>query len=144
MIIADFECQNRKCRNVEEDALIESHVWYKRCPKCGYDSKRIPSIGRINTANDDAVHIRDAAKTLLDPDTARNSDKPHVRALAENPTRSNLNRYLKKEGLRYMENEKGAPPVYKRPEKVDMTKAKREVLDAYKNDHAIQVNTTRP
>jgi hypothetical protein len=144
MIIADFECQNRRCRKREDDVLIENHVWYKTCPICGYESKRIPSIGRVNMANDDAVYIREAAKVLLDPDTARNSDKRHVRELAENPTRSNLNRYLKTEGLRYAENEKGAPPIYQRPAKVDMTKAKQEAYESYKKDRALTVNAARP
>ena len=142
MIIVDFECQNKRCGAIEMDVMIDSNEWERTCPACGAESKRIIAIGRINTANDDAVHIREAAKALLDPDTARKSDKPHIRELAENPTRSNLNRYMKAEGIRYAENEKGGPPVYKRPAKVDMTKAKKEAYESYRKANALTVHAS--
>jgi len=143
MIIADFECANKRCKKLEEDVLIESHVWYKTCRHCGHDAKRIITIGRVNMANEDAQHIREAAKTLLDPETARHSDKPHVRDLAESPTRSNLQRYLKAEGLRYAENEKGAPPLYRKPEPINREKLRREVLDGYRKERSISIETSR-
>lgn len=130
MILADFQCTYRKCGRIEEDLFIESGQWYKQCPACRNLSKRIPSIGRINTVNDDASHIRDAARHLLDPDTAHLSDKVHVRELATNPTRSNLNRFLRAEKIRYAENEGGAPPRYKRPPKPDTTKQREAMHNA--------------
>jgi predicted DsbA family dithiol-disulfide isomerase len=142
MIIVDFRCQNPACGRIEVDVMTDAGNWKSTCPWCWNESKRIIAIGRVNTANDDAVHIREAAKALLDPDTARKSDKPHVRELAERPTRANLNRYLKAEGLRYAENEKGGPPVYKRPEKVDMTKAKKEVYESFRKSRALTVNAS--
>lgn len=142
MIIVDFECQNEECGKIEMDALIDSSEWERTCPWCGAKSKRIIAIGRINTANDDAPHIRESAKALLDPDTAIHSDKAHVRELARDPTRANLIRYLKAEGLRYAENERGAPPVYKPKPPVDTTKAKKEAYEQYRKDKAITVNTS--
>lgn len=139
MIIADFECTNKQCKKQEPDVFIENHVWYKRCPYCGHDAKRIITLGSVNTANEDAPHIRESARALLDPDTARHSDKPHVRALAENPTRSNLNRYLKAEGIRRAENEGGAPPRYRAPEKPDKEQIRKEVYEKYRERNAIRL-----
>ena len=95
------------------------NFWFAKCPTCGKKSHKILSIGRINTANEDAPHIREAANMLLDKETAHLSEKVHVRELAAKQTRSNLNRYLKAEGIRHAENVKGAPPVYRKPDEPD-------------------------
>ena len=127
MILADFECT--KCGSVIED-IIDSSIWEGTCSECHGRTMRLPGIGRVNTVNDDAPHIRDSAKHLLDPDTAHLSDKAHVRDLALNPTRTNLNRFMKAEKIRYVENEGGAPPVYKRPEKPDTSKLREAMHNA--------------
>jgi len=140
MIIADFECM--KCGHIHED-IIDSSVWEGTCPKCGGKTKRIMTLGGVNCANEDAKHIRDSASSLLDMETARYSDKPHVRELAENPTRSNLNRYLKAEGIRYAENEKGAPPIFQRRQPIDRDRLRKEVYDTYRQSKAITIETSR-
>lgn len=140
MIIADFECP--KCGHIHED-IIDSSVWEGTCPECGEKTKRIMTLGGVNCANEDARHIRDSAATLLDMETARHSDKPHVRDLAENPTRSSLNRYLKVEGIRYVENERGAPPVFQRQKPIDRERMRREIYDTYRKSKSITIETSR-
>ena len=124
MIIADFECT--ECGKVAED-IIDSSVWEGTCPECGGKTKRIMTLGGVNCANEDAPHIRESAATLLDMETARHSDKPHIWDLAENPTRTNLNRYMKAEGIRYMENEKGGPPVFRHREPINRERLRKEL-----------------
>jgi|GEM_PF-1925353 len=140
MIIADFECP--KCGKIREE-IVHSAVWQGTCPECHCLTKRIITLGGVNCANEDARHIREAARTLLDPETARHSDKAHVRDLAENPTRSNLKRYLKAEGLRYAENERGAPPLFRKPEPINREKLRKEVLDGYRKRNSISIETSR-
>lgn len=138
MIISDFECT--KCGAVTED-IIDSSVWEGTCPECRGRTKRLIGIGAVNTVNDDAPHIRESARTLLDPDTARHSDKAHVRDLALNPTRANLKRYMNVEKIRYVENEKGAPPAFTRPPKPDRTQQKEAAYEALRKSRAIEVTS---
>jgi len=141
MIIADFECQNKRCKRLEADVLIESHVWYKTCRHCGHDAKRIISLGRVNMVNEDARHIRESAAALLDMEVARKSKDPIERALAESPTRSNLKAYLKHKNLRYAENEKGAPPIYRPKPELDMTKARNEAWERHRERNRLEIRT---
>lgn len=140
MIIADFECT--KCGKTTED-IVDSSVWEGTCPECGGKTKRIMTLGGVNCANEDAKHIRESAAALLDMETARRSEKPHVRELAENPTRSNLNRYLKAEGIRYAENEKGAPPLFRNREPVNRERIRKEVYEQFRRQNSISIETSR-
>jgi hypothetical protein len=105
-------------------------------------SRKLISACRVNIANEDALHIRQSAEALLDRETAHLSDKPHVRALAAKPTRTNLKAYLKAEGLRYAENEGGAPPVYRKPPPVDEKKLAEKVMQARIKDRRLEVRST--
>lgn len=138
LALFDFECPDH---GVFEE-FCDRNFWFVDCPKCGKKSHKLLSIGRINCSNDDAPHIREAANVLLDKETAHLSDKPHVRALALRPTRSNLNAYLKAEGLRYAENERGGPPVYKRPEPVDTKAIAKDLYEKKRKRDRLEVKTT--
>jgi putative FmdB family regulatory protein len=113
------------------------------CPICGKQSKRLVTIGRlgVSLANEDAKHIRESAAALLDINTAKTSDKTHVRNLALNPTRTNLKRYLKAEKIRYAEPERGAPPVYKRPPEPDTRKITEQMAKNLQERRRIEVNS---
>lgn len=141
MIMADFECTNKRCKKLAQDVLIDSYIWYRRCPYCGHDAKRIITLGSVNCANEDAQHIRESAAALLDMETARHSKDPIERALAESPSRSNLNAYLRHKNLRYVENEKGGPPVYRKKPDPDMSRVQREVMERYRDRNRLEVRT---
>lgn len=138
MIIADFECP--KCGHIHED-IIDSSAWEGICTKCGEKTKRIMTLGGVNCANEDALHIRQSAEALLDMDVARQSKDPIERALANSPTRSNLKAYLKHKNLRYVENENGGPPVYRKPRGFDMGKVHREVMERFRMRNRLEIRT---
>jgi putative FmdB family regulatory protein len=137
MPLYDFECPTHG--TFEE--FTDSKIRLIPCPICGKRSHKLISACRINIANDDAPHIRESADALLDKETARFSDKPHVRALAERPTRSNLNTFLKAEGLRYAENEGGAPPRYRKPEETNVKALVDEVYQKKRKRDRLEVTT---
>lgn len=133
----DYECPRHGLFESFGDSENKSVL----CPRCGRISSKRPSIGRVNVANEDASHIRESAKALLDPETAHLSDKEHVRALAANPTRTNLQRYLKAENLRYVENEGGGPPRYRKPQEPDAGRITDELLRKKRKRDALEVRS---
>ena len=137
MPVYDYSC--RKCGIFEQLAKV-NEVWAS-CPSCGKNSKRIISIGKsaVNMANEDVLHVRQSADILLNKETAANDPRPHARALANNPTRTNLKNYLKAEGLRYAENEGGAPPRYRKPEGRDREAITGELYQKHRERSAIEV-----
>jgi hypothetical protein len=112
----DFECSEHGVF----ESLIDRSFRFAPCPKCGKKSHKIISVCKVNVANDDAQHIRETANVLIDRDTVRFSDDPVAKALAERPTRSNLNAYLRAKKIRRVENEGGAPPRFRKPPPVDI------------------------
>lgn len=128
MILSDFECS--WCGNVHEE-LIEWDDTQAVCPKCHAASDRIITLGGVYTGNQDGSYARDSAAALLDMDTAHKSPDPLARALAANPNRENLKAYMKAHNLRHAENEKGAPPVYRKPPDRDL----RDVADLLYRRH---------
>jgi putative FmdB family regulatory protein len=137
MPLYDFSCP----RHGTFEEFADHKKWFEKCPTCGKKSHRLLSVGRINVANEDATHIRESANVLLDKESARFSDKAHVRALAEKPTRTNLNTYLKAEGLRYAENEKGAPPIYRKTAETDTKALVNEVYQKKRNRDRLEVRS---
>ena len=135
--IYDYAC--KKCGIFESIERI-SDTW-TNCPTCGKYSNRIISMGKsaVNTANEDALHVRQSAAALLNKETAAKDPRPHVRDLANHPTRTNLKRYLKAEGLRYAENEGGAPPRYRKPEGRDRGQIAKELYEKHRERNAIEV-----
>ena len=137
MPLYDFECP----KHGKYEDFCDSNISLHYCPKCGKRSHKLLSIGRINVSNEDAPHIRESANALIDKETARFSDDPHTRALAEKPTRSNLNAYLKANKLRYAENEGGAPPRYRPPAPVDTKALVNEVYQKKRKRDRLEVRT---
>jgi hypothetical protein len=125
-----------------EEFLSSSETFsFVKCPKCGIMSLKQVCVCKVNVLNEDAPHIRESVNALLDMETAHLSDKAHVRELAAHPTRSNLKRYLKAEGLRYAENEGGAPPRYKRPEAPDTSKIVKELIEKKRKRDGLEVRS---
>jgi len=135
MPIYDYEC--KKCGVFESIERIND-TWTS-CPTCGKNSKRIISMGGVNIVNEDVLHVRQSAEALLDKESAARDPRPHARDLAKNPTRSNLKRYLKAEGLRYAENEGGAPPRYRRPEGPDSKAITNDLYKKHREREAIEI-----
>jgi hypothetical protein len=137
LALFDFECPKHGIF----ESLIDRKFWLVECPVCGKMCQKIISACRINTANDDAQHIREAANALIDRDTARFSDDPVTKALAEKPTRSNLNAYLKDKKIRYAENEGGAPPRFKKPEPVNVKEIAKDMFHRKQKRDRLEVHT---
>lgn len=138
MIISDFECQG--CGGIFEE-LINSGDWHSNCPKCGEMSNRIITVGRVYMGNSDGSWAVDSANALLDIDVSRMSNDPLERALATNPTRENLRRYMRSRGLRIAENEKGAPPVYKRPDPPDLSRISDQLYHRLRDRRSVTLRT---
>ena len=128
MILVDMEC--RKCGRIVEE-LIETGDDPGILCICGGDYKRIFTMGGIYVGNQDGSYARDSAAALLDMDTAHKSPDPLARELSANPNRENLRRYMKAHNLRHAENEKGAPPVYRKPPERDL----RDITDLLYRRH---------
>lgn len=134
----DFECQNASCGRIHE-ALEHDSVLARVCPFCQWHAKRIISVSGAFCANEDAEWVRSSAAALLDPDIARKSHDPIERRLAENPTRSNLSAYMRHKGLRIVENEKGGPPVYRKPEGPDRAAIRKQLVEKHVARRRIEV-----
>jgi hypothetical protein len=137
LALFDFECPEHGIF----ESLIDRKFWLEKCPVCGKMCHKIISACKINVANDDATHIREAANALIDRESARVSADPLTRALAEKPTRSNLNAYLKANKLRYAENEGGAPPRFKKPAPVDVKAIAGEMWKKKQKRDRLEVHT---
>jgi hypothetical protein len=123
--VFDYECDS--CGRIVEHIIDLEREGVKSC-RCGGVMKRIISFGRPSV---NETWTRDSAAALLDMEIARRSSDPIERALALTPNRENLQRYMKAKNLRFAENEKGAPPVYRRPEEPDLNK----IVDKLYNKH---------
>ena len=92
----DFECP--KCGSVFED-IVEMGVYKTRCLVCmDADADRIFTPSGCHTGNQDADWIRSVVDVVDKDDKS-----PHVQEFIRNPTRDNLNTWMKKEGLRHAE-----------------------------------------
>ena len=96
MPVYDYRC--KQCQKVIEQVEHYS-VDEITCPHCGDVAKRIISVSKVNTANEDAPWIRSVLE-VVDKD----SREPHVVEFRRNPTRENYKRWMKLEGLRPLEN----------------------------------------
>jgi hypothetical protein len=137
LALFDFECPEH---GIFEE-LIDRRFWLEKCPKCGKMCHKIISACKINVANDDAQHIRESANALIDKETARFSEDPVTKALAEKPTRSNLNAYLKANKIRHVENEGGAPPRYRKPPEPDKKVLIKELYEKKRKRDRLEVRT---
>jgi hypothetical protein len=133
MILADFECLG--CKKITE-AIVPMGSVAVKCPDCGDDAKRIISFGRgPDAGRDDPAWIKSVVD-VVDKD----SQKPHVKAFVRNPTRRNYHAWMKGEGLRPLENERGAPPVYRKPrEAFDHNRVAAEVARRRQERNRIEI-----
>ena len=134
MIIVDFECT--KCGNISEE-LCDRGKKKSTCPECGKTAKRIISLGRVYTANEDAPWI----KTVLEV-VDRENKAPHVQAFVKNPTRSNYKAWMKGEGIRPADSTVGGgPPVYQKPQRSEYQREKlvRELYEKHRARKAISI-----
>lgn len=91
----DFECKN--CESVFEDIVGDEEIT-TICKFCGAISDRIFTPSGMFTANQTSDWIKSVVDVVNKDDTA-----PHVQEFIKNPTRDNMNRWMKKEGLRHCE-----------------------------------------
>lgn len=138
MILADFEC--RRCHHVHE-TLCERDQAGAKCPKCGGKAKRIITLAGVYLGNQDAKWVRESAAALIDREVALKSRDPLERKLATNPDRSSVREYMNRKGLRHFENEKGAPPVWHKPQDPDVRKLGDEAYKRHQDRKAIEVRS---
>lgn len=118
VILVDFECANPTCGTIFEELAAPAQE-FMFCPACGSRAKRIISVSGAYLGNQDAKWIRESAEALVDKEAAVHSKDPLERQLATNPTREAVRAYMQQKGLRYFENQGGAPPRWKRPKEPD-------------------------
>jgi DNA-directed RNA polymerase subunit RPC12/RpoP len=116
MILVDMECNSCGYRF---EKFIESDIVLIPCPKCNHWAKRIFTMNKVNIALDTSW-IK-TVREVVDKD----SKEPHTVEFLKNPTRENYHKWMKKEGIRPLEN--GEKP--KKREKVDERKILKEVLE---------------
>ena len=89
----DFECKD--CGIFED--IVESGETEVTC-KCGKMAERIFTPSGMFTGNQTSDWIRSVVDVVDKDDKS-----PHVQEFIRNPTRDNLNTWMKKEGLRHAE-----------------------------------------
>jgi len=87
----DFECKD--CGIFED--IVESGETTVTC-KCGKIADRIFTPSGMFIGNQDADWIKSVVDVVVKDDKS-----PHVQEFIRNPTRDNMNRWMKKEGLRH-------------------------------------------
>lgn len=105
MPLYDYECP--ACGNITERIAATDDECLP-CPECGNIARRIITMSGVHCANEDAAWIRSAAE-MADPHGG-----PHCRELIKNPTRANLKKWMRKEGLRH--KEPGERPTTRPPQ----------------------------
>lgn len=99
------------------------------CEKCGKVSTRIISTSGVNTINEDAAWLRTVIE-VVDKEGGR-----HCQEFIKNPTRKNYKNWMKGEGIRPMDTGEGMG----KPEKPDMKKIEREVMQKFARDHQLEL-----
>ncbi|MFO7748946.1 MAG: zinc ribbon domain-containing protein [Desulfobacteraceae bacterium] len=95
MPLFDFRCE--QCETVSEH-MAEADERTRQCEDCGGIMNRLLSWRDSNVLREEAPWIR----TVLDV-VAKDSDKPETKDFLKNPTRSNMKRWMKSEGIRHAE-----------------------------------------
>jgi hypothetical protein len=131
-IVCDFECSH--CGEITE-MFVERGTKFQDCPECGFPAKRVISLGRVNTANENPVWL----KSVLDV-VDKSSNKPHVREFVKSPSRRTYRQWMKGEGIRPLDHsEKGGPPQHKPPPEPDMTRHMQEVAKRHFERKRVEV-----
>ena len=125
MPLYEMQCEDRSC-NLEFETIagIDEMV---ECPRCGFSCKRLITASGVNTANQDADWIRSVTE-VVDKD----SPKPETREFLRRPTRENMHKWMKAEGIRHYDRGEGIS----RPPKSDMSEVHDHVLREYQERNA--------
>lgn len=95
MPIYDYQCP--RCGATYEKVFkISDRPHAIGCSGCGGFALRIISASGVHCANDDAPWVRSVLEVVN-----KKSRNPETREFIKNPTRSNLERHLKSNGLRH-------------------------------------------
>lgn len=98
MPIYDFECSNPGCKQIAEH-VVGLNATTVECPSCGHEAHKLFSPMGAGTFNQGAAWIRSVLEVV-----AKDSTKPHTREFLKNPTRENMQRWMKGEGIRHLED----------------------------------------
>lgn len=98
MPIYDFECTNPDCKNVSEH-VVNLGTSEVSCPACGSPAAKIFSPMGAGTFNEDAAWIRSVLEVV-----AKDSTKPYTQEFLRRPTRANMQRWMRAEGIRHVED----------------------------------------
>ena len=96
--IYDFQCSNQDCNHVAE-RVVRLDTEAIECPVCGHEAAKVFSPMGACAFNQDAAWIRSVLEVV-----SKDSAKPHTREFLKNPTRENMKRWMKAEGIRHLEN----------------------------------------
>lgn len=95
LLLFDYECP--QCQTIEEH-MVAAHDEVVSCEKCGAVMAKV-FVSAGSRLPDDAAWI----KTVLEV-VAKDSTKPATREFLRNPTRENMRRWMKAEGVRHLED----------------------------------------
>jgi len=120
----DYEC--KLCEYIFEALADENTIVY--CKKCGGYTKRIISAPGGTNANQDADWIR-SVREVVDKDGG-----PHCQEFLKWPTRGNLEKWMKVEGIRHFEKGEAV-----RPPPVDTRRVEKEVWEKHQARNRLEV-----
>lgn len=127
MPIYDMVCNH--CGRVHEVITGPDDTDPVVCPLCqmGYASRIISASG-VNCSNQDAGWIKSAAEVAGD-------ETPQGRQFKRNPTRDNLQAWMKAKGLRHMDPGEGAT----KPPPPDQKRILKKMIERYRKRNRITI-----
>lgn len=125
-VIYDYECC--RCGTLTEVIAAMDDTDLKPCPECQGDMVRIISISGVNCLNQDAGWL----KTVTD---VVGNETPEGREFKKNPTRANYHAWMKRKGLRPLED--GEKPS--RPPAVDEDRMARQLYEKHRERTRIEL-----
>jgi len=126
MPVYDYECQ---CGATTE-AICGINTTEIKC-RCGKTAKRIISMSGVHCGNTDDTTWARAAVEVMDKD----SHNPIVRQFIKDPTKANLKKAMKAEGIRHMEP--GERPITRTP--FDLNRHTEKVMERHMEKGRIEV-----
>lgn len=129
MIIKDYMC--RECQNITEHCVKTPPPMTTQCPVCNGVAEKILTVNQ--TQPYDAPWIA-GVREVVD----KSGKKPWCNEFLKHPTRANLQKWMKGEGLRH--RDPGEPSIPKVDREGRRRQIKKNVLKAWKQGEAITVN----
>ena len=124
MPIYDYECS--KCGEVQERyAGVDTN--HLKCRKCGGNSKRIISAAGVYMGNDDAPWLKSVREVV-------GNETREGREFLKDPSRSNYKAWMKKKGLRPLEDNES-----RKPEPPKMDSVHRKVAERHMRRNRIEI-----